>query len=194
MICAMTTFPKCKTLISVQVCLAKDPERNLWHVKGWSQRSQAQENFIPSRHAQALPRGCVQGNKREAGKKSGKIKPKHQKYGYAWMHFCHISTFININSLPSPFWDHFTRNKCNHTLSVIFRSWDAGTHRVNTSELGARMEFGLKRDRDCWGSHSGDRPIFFLNCSPDTQGQIIPFQPFFLWNLSLLSKDVTCVC
>lgn len=87
-------IPKVQDFISIQVCLAKDHETNLWDVKGWSQRSQAHKDFISPRHAQALPRGCVQYIKHEASKNSGKIKPKHLKYMYAWMHFCHIATFL----------------------------------------------------------------------------------------------------
>lgn len=44
-----------------------------------------------------------------------------------------------MNSLPSHFWDHFIQNKCNHTQNGIFRSWDTGTQRVNTSEWGGTL-------------------------------------------------------
>lgn len=49
------------------------------------------------------------------------------------------------------------------TLSIIFGSWDAGMHSVNTSESGVRMEVGLMRDKDWCGSDSSDRPISLLH-------------------------------
>ena len=67
------------------------------------------------------------------------------------MHFLSYCYFHVINVLPSLFETvSYKINVITH-LSIIFGSWDAGVHRVNTSTLSVKMEVGLMRDRDWRG-------------------------------------------